>query len=542
MNKTLATLLLVVAGLMAVAVPVLLALHIAGRQGEDSERARVLGYAQDVLHRSDRAAEQIYVGIERLLRGNPVDPCAESQLAIMRELDLSSSYIQAMGHVVDDRMVCSSLSAQGGTAYPLGKPDVVTSTGSRVRNQVVFPFAPDRLFTVIERGGYAAIIHKDLPIDVSTDDGDLLVATVTPDNRQLRSVRGAVKVEWMDALPAGAAQTTFIREGYVVAVARSPRYATLAIAALPIQYMHARTRSVALVLVPTGIVTSALLSWAILFMVRSQLAMPAVLKAALRRREFFLLYQPIVDLRTREWVGAEALIRWRRASGELMRTDLFIEVAENAGLIQRVTEEVFRLLGRDAAKFFARHPQFHLGVNLAATDMHSAATIGLLEKLGRDTGAHAGNLCVEATERGLMDADIARDMVHKLRASGVRVALDDFGTGYSSLSYLETFELDYLKIDKSFVDKIGTEAATSQVVTHIIGMAKGLRLEMIAEGVETEAQAQFLREHGVQFAQGWLFGKPMEFRELEAGVLSPLRRPAPPTPAESLSGRYHRPP
>jgi len=517
MSKATGLSLTILAGVVAIAAPILLALQIANRQGKESEQSLALRYARDVLHRSDRTGEQLYAAIDRLNASGVKDQCAPQQIAMMREINLTVIDIQAIGYVSGNHLLCSSLGS--GEQIDLGEPDVRTAQGSYVRANARLPFATDAKFTIIERNGYAVIINQNMPIDITAEDNDVSLALITPDNRQIRSLRGDIKVDWIDHLD-GQRDATFVDGNSVVAVVRSARFATVAVAALPVEHLQARIKSAALVLVPTGLVAGAILAWAMLWVMRLQVAMPAVIKSALRRHEFSLVYLPIVDLRNRNLVGAEALIRWRRPSGEMVPPDIFIRVAEDSGLIQRITERVINLLARDAWDFFRRHPNLHLGINVSSIDLHSARTVSLLGGLARAIRARAGNLFIEVTERGLMNEEEARENLRAMRAAGIRVAIDDFGTGYSSLSYLESFELDYLKIDKSFVDKIGTEAATSQVITHIIHMAKDLQLQMIAEGVETEAQAQFLAEHGVQYAQGWLFGRPMEFSELESLLMA----------------------
>jgi sensor c-di-GMP phosphodiesterase-like protein len=518
LGRPVAIFLTFVAALAAIAGPVLLAVHLSSVQGKAAARERALAYALRVIDRTDNIAAQVGEVTTWLGANRPDFPCEPSYVESMKRVALQSIYIQAIGHVVKDYMVCSSLGDHG-TGLPLGEPDVETAAGVRIRANVRLPLAPNTNLIAIENRTFAAILHSDMPISVVTVESDVGLSVFSWRNRRLLSTRGALHQEWLSALPEGAFQKVFEDDGHVVAVVRSERFGTpAAIAAIPLHYLDERAHQFAVWFVPAGLIMGLALAMPVFYFGRRLNDMPALLRAALKRNEFFLVYQPVVELAGGRWVGVEALIRWKRPSGEFVRPDVFIQAAEDCGLIPQITERVIDLVRADAPVLIRGRRRFHIGINLAAADLESERTVELLRGLSRDIGAGIGTLMVEATERGFLRADVARRIVKEIRAQDIEVAIDDFGTGYSSLSQLQSLELDYLKIDKSFVDTIGTGSATSGVIPHIIEMAKSLELAMIAEGVETEAQAQYLREHGVQYAQGWLFGKPMPVRDIVAGL------------------------
>ncbi len=509
MRKPAVMLLTLLIACTAIGAPIWFAIAQSQRQGVEMASAKALSYAGDVIFRADDTSRQIRAGIARLRAERGEAPCSPASIDLMRQIDLGSSYIQAVGYMVGDRLVCSSI----GGLHELGEVDYESEPGVKVRGDVGFRFAPEQSFMVVQIGDYAAIIHKELPIDTANSEPEISLAVFSLSHPVPASARGHIDRRWLAHL-GGADETVFTDGGYLVALVRSSQFPTAAVAAVPLRYVSDRSQDVAMFLVPLGLAAGVALAWAIFYLAHQQMALPAAVRNALRRDELFLEYQPVVDLRSGKWIGVEALLRWRRPTGEMVHPELFIPIAEEHGLIVRLTQRVLELIRRDVGDFLTRHPSFHIGINVAPADFHDPGFLENLRSLLRSMDGAPSNIILEVTERGLLDPEVARTTTGALRTSGFAVAIDDFGTGYSSLSYLESLELDYLKIDRSFIEAIGTDAPTSQVVQHIIAMARDLQLCMIAEGVESQAQADFLRARGVQFAQGWLFGKSIPFAEV----------------------------
>ncbi|MEW8047556.1 MAG: EAL domain-containing protein, partial [Candidatus Thiodiazotropha sp.] len=247
-----------------------------------------------------------------------------------------------------------------------------------------------------------------------------------------------------------------------------------------------------------------------------RLMMENHLRHAVTRNELILHYQPIVNLETRQLQGIEALVRWQHPEHGLIAPGLFIELAEEIGIIGEIGQWVLRAACTQLARWDRdgfKVPR--ISVNLSVQQIDREGLVTMVSEELDSSGLSPERLELEVTESMLIrNPELSRTVLSELRTIGVKFAIDDFGTGYSSLAYLKLLPLDHLKIDQSFVRDIGKDANDEAIVRAIIAMSKSLGLESVAEGVEEAHQARFLQQAGSDLAQGYLYSRPLPADEI----------------------------
>ncbi len=250
-----------------------------------------------------------------------------------------------------------------------------------------------------------------------------------------------------------------------------------------------------------------------------RLQLEADLRAAVDHRELVLCYQPIIDLRTQQLTGFEALVRWNHPRRGMIYPLEFIPLAEENGLIGHIGEWILFEACRELKLLQERHaaqPPLTMSINISSRQFAQPDLVSKLTGFLKETGVDPHCLALELTESMIMDnVDDAVKIMNELRDMGIRIHIDDFGTGYSSLSYLHRFPINALKIDRSFVNKLSADGGNREVILSIISLANSMHFDVIAEGVELEHQLANIREMQCTYGQGYLFAHPMEFGDVE---------------------------
>jgi len=257
---------------------------------------------------------------------------------------------------------------------------------------------------------------------------------------------------------------------------------------------------------PLSVLLSLLFAGAVYFLAGTRMSLTYPISNAISKREFKVYCQPIISSADGSCIGVETLLRWKNRRQEWISPEVFIPLAEEHDLIIPLTRYLIKHV-RDNLALFPATARFYISINVAAQHFEKMQIVEDINKLWFSANPQV-SLMLELTERTSLQ-DIEAEQINLLKQSGVQLAIDDFGTGHSSLSYLKTLTPDVLKIDRAFTAAIGTDSINATVTDTIITLAQRLKLKLIAEGVETREQAEFLRDKNVQALQGYYFARPM---------------------------------
>ena len=485
-------------------------LYVADKDMQRRDRVELREFAGKAAMRAELVMYQSFAALSDLDRG-PGAPCSVSNLDTAAHVIYNYRYVQDAGAYADGQYLCSPLLGDARTKdVTLPPPDYRPNDGFLLWFRQKSPLSDIRKDIQIGRNGHYVSVDPASFVDL-IDPARRPIAVIQVTAGTLMALSpGADPDDMLNAYRHGG-QVTSSDWNYAVAYSSSR---PLAVVVKSPRSRVARDWPKLLAgWLMIGVLVGGALGWFAYRRVTRQLSFTATLEWAISRRKLDVVYQPIVRLADNECVGVESLVRWK-LHGKAISPEVFVRVAEENHLIQPLTDLVLEKTLSRLGLFLAGKPSFYVSINVSAEDLCSFRFLNLLTASLKETGIAPRQIRIEATERSFMNADTTRGVIAAFRAAGHPVYIDDFGTGYSSLSYLQSFEIDVLKIDKSFVDTIAQDTASSVVAPHIISMGHELGLEIVAEGVESGVQADWLRKKGVQYAQGWYYAKAMSAREL----------------------------
>ena len=481
--------------------PILLGVAILYWQAERTLEQSTSQTAQEAVRQFDLMLDNTALAAQALLplAGQPCDNA--TQLAL-REQVTRRPFVRATTLSWQKNIYCSSLFGPNYPA-PVNPEDYVDGRLWLMNGNPVTPDTALLVYRLVEgdQGAFASI------------DGYHLTNALRLISRFAQLVL-QVGPHWLDAdgkVHADALPEFAVAHQHLA----SERYNYSVDAGMPAgevwRYMDNRYPAVFSLVVFFGVLAGLLAHW----LQKRSSAPTQELQRALGANEFIPYFQPVVRGDTRAWAGCEVLMRWRHPKEGLVRPDLFIPLAEHSGLIVPMTRALLRQTAAQLAPHAARFtPGFHIGVNITARHCQDLALVDDCREFLAAFPPGQVTLVLELTERELIEpTDTTRRLFDALHELGVMIAIDDFGTGHSSLGYLRNFNVDYLKIDQSFVAMIGADALSRHILDSIIELSGKLDLGIVAEGVETTEQCEYLAAQGVDFLQGYLFGRPLPCEE-----------------------------
>jgi sensor c-di-GMP phosphodiesterase-like protein len=438
------------------------------------------------------------------LAARDVDSCEPAHIEALRQATFGATPVKELSIVAaDGRTLCNDVGNQTDERAILSSEPLTAGSRAFLEVLQLGEQQPENWVRIRRlgagaRNGTAALIPAELFLpQVSARGGPVSV--------HVRMVTGR------DSLIAEVGAATPADDNVVVAALSSPRYA-LKVSISASQAGLAATRGDLRTVgtVASGLLAIFILAMAMLLPGRGRENPIAEIERAMKAGEFVPYFQPIVDIRSGRLRGAEVLVRWRKPDGTVVSPAAFIPLAESSGLIIELTRQLMQRVCQDVGAALGARPHLKVGFNLTARHFADEEIVADVRRIFKKSALRLSQVVLEVTERQpLENLTETRRIIAALQGLGARVAIDDVGTGHNVLSYMLKLGVDIIKIDKMFIDSLGIDRNSNTIIETLIDLAQNMRMEVVAEGVETFEQVVHLRELGIRAAQGFVFAPPL---------------------------------